>query len=87
MYTVGRLRKGKKPRRLRQQPRGQAQQEGALVDKVSVYRPERTDEDHPPHACWSGLVFLTYVVFDEEVGNEVERIEVIPCRRCSEVAR
>jgi len=31
-----------------------------------------------------GLVFLTYVAFDEETGDEVERIEVIPCRRCAE---
>lgn len=39
--------------------------------------------DHP-HACMDGLVFLTYVAFDEEIGDEVERIEVIPCRRCAE---
>jgi len=30
------------------------------------------------------LVFLTYTVFDEEVGEEVERIEAVPCRRCEE---
>jgi len=29
------------------------------------------DPDHP-HACTEGLVFLTYTVFDEEVGDEVE---------------
>jgi hypothetical protein len=28
-----------------------------------------------------GLVFLTYTVFDDAVGDEVERIEAIPCRR------
>jgi len=25
---------------------------------------------------------LTYTVFDEEIGDEVERLEVVPCRRC-----
>jgi hypothetical protein len=27
------------------------------------------------------LDFLTYTVFDEAVGEEVERLEVVPCRR------
>ena len=27
---------------------------------------------------------LTYTVFDEAVGDEVERLEVVPCRRCTE---
>ena len=31
-----------------------------------------------PHACSEGLVFLTYTVFDEAVGDEVERIEAVP---------
>ena len=35
-----------------------------------------------PHACTDGLVFLTYTVFEEAVGEEVERLEVVPCRRC-----
>jgi hypothetical protein len=30
------------------------------------------------------LVFLTYTVFDEAVGEEVERLEVVPCRRCAD---
>jgi hypothetical protein len=29
------------------------------------------------------LVFLTYTAFDEAVGEEVERLEVVPCRRCA----
>jgi hypothetical protein len=29
-------------------------------------------------------VFLTYTVWDELVGDEVERIESVPCRRCEE---
>jgi hypothetical protein len=43
------------------------------------------DQDHP-HACTDGLVFLTYTVFDEAVGEEVECLEVVPCRRCAEEA-
>jgi hypothetical protein len=46
--------------------------------------PESPDEDAHPHACTDGLVFLTYTVFDEEVGDEVERLEVVPCRRCAD---
>jgi hypothetical protein len=33
------------------------------------------------------LVFLTYTVFDDEVEDEVEKIEAIPCRRCAEEAK
>jgi hypothetical protein len=50
----------------------------------SVFRPNETEKDHHPHACCDGLVFLTYTVFDEEVGDEVERIEAVPCRRCAD---
>jgi hypothetical protein len=35
----------------------------------STYPPKTKDH---PHACTDGLVFLTYTVFDEEVGDEVE---------------
>ncbi len=41
-------------------------------------------EDHHPHACVDGVVYLTYTVYDEEIGEEVEKIEVLPCRRCAE---
>ncbi|MGH3147143.1 MAG: hypothetical protein ACRDTR_15205 [Rubrobacter sp.] len=40
-------------------------------------------EDHP-HACYEGLVYLTYTTHDDEVGEEVEFEEVLPCRRCAE---
>jgi hypothetical protein len=50
----------------------------------SVFRPSEASEDHHPHACTAGLVFLTYTVFDEAVGEEVERLEVVPCRRCAD---
>jgi hypothetical protein len=45
------------------------------------------DQDTHPHACTEGLVYLTYTAYDDEVGEEVERIESIPCRRCAEEAR
>jgi hypothetical protein len=44
----------------------------------SVFRPSEGSVDHHPHACTDGLVFLTYTVFDEAVGEEVERLEVVP---------
>jgi hypothetical protein len=50
----------------------------------SVFRPREASEDHHPHACTDGLVFLSYTVFDETVGDEVERIEAVPCRRCAD---
>jgi hypothetical protein len=50
----------------------------------SVFRPTSTEQDTHPHACTEGVVYLTYVVFDEEIGDEVERLEVLPCRRCAD---
>jgi hypothetical protein len=55
------------------------------VDTAKI--PREQDEDHHPHACTNGLVFLTYTVHDDLIGEEAERIEAIPCRRCSEEAR
>jgi hypothetical protein len=40
-------------------------------------------QEHP-HACMDGLVYLSYTVFDEDAGDEVERVEALPCRRCAE---
>jgi hypothetical protein len=53
-----------------------------IPEESSVFRPNTTEEDTHPHACTNGLVFLTYTAFDEEIGDEVERLEVVPCRRC-----
>jgi hypothetical protein len=39
------------------------------------------DQDHP-HACTGGYVYLGYTATDEETGEEVERVEALPCRRC-----
>jgi hypothetical protein len=36
------------------------------------------------HACLNGYVYLGYTAVDEETGEEVERVEVLPCRRCAE---
>ena len=47
---------------------------------------EDHDQDHP-HACLDGYVYLSYTAFDEETGEEVERVEALPCRRCAEEAR
>jgi hypothetical protein len=44
------------------------------------------DQDHP-HACLNGYIYLGYTAFDEQTGEEVERIEALPCRRCAEGAR
>ena len=51
------------------------------AEESSVFRPTQGEDTHP-HACMDGQVFLTYTVFDEEIGDEVERLEVVPCRRC-----
>ena len=57
------------------------------MDKATIHRPEREGEDTHPHACTGGFVFLTYTTFDEEIGDEVERLDVIPCRRCASEAK
>jgi hypothetical protein len=36
----------------------------------SVFRPREAGEDHHPHACTDGLVFLTYTANDEDIGDE-----------------
>jgi hypothetical protein len=50
----------------------------------SVFRPSEPSEDTHPRACTDGLVFLIYTAYDEAVGDEVERLEVVPCRRCAD---
>jgi hypothetical protein len=45
----------------------------------------RSNEDpHAAHACYDGWIYLGYTAFDEEIGEETERIEIIPCRRCND---
>ena len=45
--------------------------------------PSTEDQNHP-HACLNGYVYLGYTALDEETGEEVERVEALPCRRCAE---
>jgi hypothetical protein len=47
--------------------------------------PSTEDQDHP-FACLNGYIYLGYTAFDEETGEEVERIEALPCRRCASEA-
>jgi hypothetical protein len=39
-----------------------------------------------PHACTGGWVFVGHLVVGDD-GEEVERVEALPCRRCAEEAR
>ena len=48
--------------------------------------PSTEEQDHP-HACLNGYVYLGYSAVDEETGEEVERVEALPCRRCAKEAR
>jgi len=52
--------------------------------KFSVYRPTVQDQDTHPHACYNGVVYLTFTEYDEAIGDETEWIEAVPCRRCAE---
>jgi hypothetical protein len=74
------------PRRDRQVSPGTRPTEKEITvdtQKSSVFRPTEDSEDSHSHACYDGVVYMIYTVFDEEVGDEVERIEAIPCRRCA----
>jgi len=51
--------------------------------------PSTGDRDNPqdhPHACLNGYVYLGYTAVDEDTGDEVERVEALPCRRCTDNA-
>jgi hypothetical protein len=47
--------------------------------------PSTEEQDHP-HACLNGYVYLGYTALDAETGEEVERVEALPCRRCANEA-
>ena len=47
--------------------------------------PSTEEQDHP-HASLNGYVYLGYTAVDEETGEEVERVEALPCRRCADNA-
>jgi len=52
-------------------------------ESLSYPTPPTESQDHP-HACMNGYVYLGYTALDEETGEEVERVEALPCRRCAE---
>ena len=52
------------------------------MDTTSIHRDPAKDTH--PHACVDGLVYLGFTVYDAEIGDEVEKLEVVPCRRCAE---
>ena len=37
-----------------------------------------------PHACYAGVVYVGHLVEDPGTGEEVEVIEAVPCRKCTE---
>jgi hypothetical protein len=61
-------------------------------DGDPFYAAPPTEEQDHPHACLGGYVYLGYTnlgytTVDEETGEEVERVEALPCRRCASEAR
>jgi hypothetical protein len=59
----------------------------SMSSKESLpYPGHPTEEQDHPHACLNGYIYLGYTALDEETGEEVERVEALPCRRCSEAA-
>ena len=40
-------------------------------------------EEETPHGCYEGVVYLGRLVEDDS-GEEVEMVEAVPCRRCSD---
>jgi hypothetical protein len=52
-----------------------------MLDRTRI---RRGAEEHHPHACTGGLVYITYAAHNEEVGEEVEHLDLVPCRRCAE---
>ncbi len=59
------------------------------MDTTRVHHHDDTLDAHyscleRPHGCYDGLVFIGHLV--EEDGEEVEVIESVPCRRCSDKA-
>jgi hypothetical protein len=60
----------------------------SMSSKESLpYAAPLTKEQDHPHACLDGYVYLGYTAIDEETGEEVERVEALPCRRCAEESR
>jgi hypothetical protein len=58
-------------------------QEHTIAPAGDPFHAAPHDQDHP-HACLNGYIYLSYTAFDEQTGEEVERIEALPCRRCAQ---
>jgi hypothetical protein len=54
------------------------------VDTAKSSSVWRQQGDTHTHACTGSVVYLTYTACDEDVGEEVERLEIVPCRRYAE---
>jgi hypothetical protein len=52
------------------------------ASKADAHVVQEARQDHP-HACTGGYVYLGYTAIYGD-GEEVERIERLPCRRCVE---
>ena len=71
----------------RNTPEPGPQKRRTTVDERSIeYGEVRGGDQGHPHVCWDGYVYLGYTAIDEETGDEVERVEALPCRRCAEEA-
>ena len=58
----------------------------ATTESSAPYAHQSTEDQDHPHACLNGYVYLGYTAIDGETGEEVERLEALPCRRCAEEA-
>jgi len=63
---------------------GQPTEEAAVNNSTAHPAHPLTEEQDHPHACLNGYVYLGYTAVDEETGEEVERVEALPCRRCAD---
>jgi len=57
------------------------------VDTSKSSAPAHPSTEETPHACLEGVVYIGHLVEDPGTGEEIERVEALPCRRCDEEAR
>ena len=53
------------------------------MDTLKTTAPATNPATEECFACYAGLVFIGHLVENED-GEEVEIVEAVPCRRCSE---
>ena len=58
----------------------------AVGVRVAKRRHRDSESSASPHACNDGWVSMEVEAVDEVTGEEVERIEALPCRRCASEA-